>query len=252
MNANPIVGDGTSPYAWNTSRQLAALEVVTPEQLVPAGARAVIISPHPDDEILACAGLLQRLARAQRPLLLISVTDGCASHPGSRYWTPHRLARVRPQESAVALARLGLSPDRLTWLRGGFPDTAVARHETDLQDFLERNLQPGDVVFTTWHEDGHSDHDAVGRASLAAARKVGARVHELPVWAWHWASPEDPRLPWQRARKLLLDPPTLARKRHAVHAFISQITPDPLSGQAPVLGSATLERLVRDFEVIFL
>ncbi len=252
MNANPIVGDGTSSSAWNTSRQLAALEVVTPEQLVPAGARAVIVSPHPDDEILACAGLLQQLARAQRPLLLISVTDGGASHPGSRYWTPHRLATVRPQESAVALARLGLSPDRLAWLRGGFPDTAVARHETDLQQFLERHLQPGDVVFTTWHEDGHSDHDAVGRASLAAARTVGARVHELPVWAWHWASPDDPRLPWQRARKLLLDPPTLARKRHAVHAFISQINPDPLSGQAPVLGSTTLERLMRDFEVIFL
>lgn len=252
MNTNPIIGNGTSPGAWNASSRLAALGTVTPQQLVPDGARAVIVSPHPDDEILACAGLLQQLARMQRQLVLVSVTDGCASHPGSRYWTPRRLAQVRPRESAVALARLGLAPEHMTWLRAGLPDTAVARHERSLQAFLQRCLQPGDVVFTTWHQDGHSDHEACGRACLAAAREVDVRVHEIPVWAWHWALPEDPRLPWHRARKLLLDAPTLARKRHAVHAFTSQISPDPLNGNAPVLGPLTLERLLRDFEVIFL
>lgn len=251
MRANPIVGSGTSLHAWNTSHHLAAVEAISCAELVPPGARAVIVSPHPDDEILGCGGLLQLLAHEQRQILLISVTDGNASHPGSRYWTPRRLSIIRPQESAAALKRLGLPLNEIKWVHGGFPDTGVANHEAKLQDFLLTYLHHDDVIFTTWREDGHSDHEAVGRASVAAAHQVGARVHEIPVWAWHWASPEDPRIPWQRARKLPLDQWTQARKRHAVQAFASQIHPDPASGHAPVLAPEALERLLRAFEVVF-
>ncbi|TBU87108.1 PIG-L deacetylase family protein [Phytopseudomonas dryadis] len=252
MRANPIIGSGTSLQAWNSSNHLGEVDAISCAQLVSPHARAVIVSPHPDDEILGCGGLLQLLAREQRQILLISVTDGSASHKGSRYWTPQRLSVVRPQESADALKRLGLPLNEMKWVHGGFTDTAVSDQENQLQAFLLTYLQPSDVVFTTWCEDGHGDHEAVGRASLAAARQVGATVHEIPVWTWHWASPEDPRIPWQRARKLHLDKWMLARKRHAVQAFASQLYRDPDTGQEPVLSSVTLERLLQPFEVVFL
>jgi LmbE family N-acetylglucosaminyl deacetylase len=108
------------------------------------------------------------------------------------------------------------------------------------------------VVFTTWREDGHCDHEAVGRASAEAAKRVGARVHELPVWTWHWATPEDSSVPWHRARKILLSPPLVARKRHAIHAFASQLEGDPRIGLPPVLAPYVLERLLQPFEVVFL
>ncbi|MFH7456999.1 PIG-L family deacetylase, partial [Pseudomonas syringae pv. tagetis] len=74
------------------------------------------------------------------------------------------------------------------------------------------HLGPADVVFATWAEDGHGDHEAVGRASAMACETTGGQLHEVPIWAWHWAAAEDERLPWERARKLLLEPLTLARK----------------------------------------
>ncbi|KPH00249.1 acetylglucosaminylphosphatidylinositol deacetylase [Pseudomonas sp. RIT-PI-q] len=252
MKTNPIVGQGTPLHRWQTSSHLAHLPVIDILTLVPAGARAVIIAPHPDDEVLGCGGFLQVLAEAGRALQLISVTDGSASHPGSKRWPVERLSTVRPQESAEALRRLGLPLHSLQWRRGGFADSQVAARESELSAFIERHLRPSDVLFTTWREDGHCDHEAVGRASAEAAKRVGATLHELPVWTWHWATPEDSRVPWHRARKILLAPALVARKRHALQAFASQLEGDPHVGLPPVLAPYVLERLLQPFEVVFL
>lgn len=251
MRSNPIVGQGTSLHQWQGSRRLAEVPDITVEELVPPGARAVIVAPHPDDEVLGCGGLLQLLATAGRSMQLISVTDGSASHPGSARWPVERLSAVRPQESAEALRRLDLPLHRLQWLRGGFSDSQVAADEPRLTAFIQRYLRPTDVLFSTWREDGHCDHEAVGRASAAAARAVGAAFHELPVWTWHWAGPEDQQIPWQRARKLQLEPSLVARKRHAIHAFASQLEGDPQIGLPPVLAPHIIERLLQPFEVVF-
>jgi LmbE family N-acetylglucosaminyl deacetylase len=252
MKTNPIVGQGTTLHQWQGSRHLAELDSIDILSLVPPGSRAVVVAPHPDDEVLGCGGLMQLLAAAGRPLQLISVTDGSASHPGSERWPVQRLSVIRPQESAEALRRLGLPMHRLKWLRGGFADTQVAAREDQLSDFIAGHLRSSDVVFTTWSEDGHCDHEAVGRASAEAARRVGATCHELPVWTWHWATPEDALVPWQRARKILLSPEQIARKRHAVHAFASQLEGDPDVGLGPVLAPYVLDRLLQPFEVVFL
>ncbi len=252
MKDNPIVGQGTSLQQWQGSQRLAELPAIDVLDLVPLGSRAVIIAPHPDDEVLGCGGIMQLLAAAGRPLQLISVTDGSASHPGSQRWTVERLSVVRPQESAEALRRLGLPMHSLKWLRGGFTDTQVAAQEIELSEFIAGYLHASDVVFTTWRQDGHSDHEAVGRASVEAARRVGATCHELPVWTWHWATPEDAAVPWERARKILLSPTHIARKRHATHAFASQLEGDRDVGLGPVLAPYVLDRLLQPFEVVFL
>ncbi len=252
MKPNPIVGHGTPLQAWKASQHLAALPTIDAATLVPEGCRAVIIAPHPDDEVLGCGGLLQELARLGRAIQIISVTDGSASHPGSQRWSAERLSVVRPQESADALHRLGLPLHSLQWIRGGFSDSQVAAREAELTEFITRYLRPSDVVFATWSQDGHCDHEAVGRASAAAAQKVGARFHELPIWTWHWAEPEDASIPWQRARKIPLDIHSVARKRHAMYAFASQLEGDPDIGLPPVLADHILERLLQPFEVVYL
>jgi LmbE family N-acetylglucosaminyl deacetylase len=252
MKANPIVGQGTPLRQWQASSHLAHVPDIDILDLVPEDARVVIIAPHPDDEVLGCGGFMQLLAAAGRALQLISVTDGSASHPGSRRWPAERLSVVRPQESAEALRRLGMPLHALKWLRGGFCDSQVAARESELVAFIERHLRPNDVVFTTWREDGHCDHEAVGRATAEAVAHVGATLHELPVWTWHWATPEDCLVPWDRARKILLAPSVIARKRHAIHAYASQLEGDPDIGLPPVLAPFVLERLLQPFEVVFL
>lgn len=242
-----LQGQDTTATAPNL-QQLPSIDCAT---LVAEHQRAVVVAPHPDDEVLGCGGLLQLLAGLGRRLMLISVTDGSAAYPGSHRWSPQRLSVIRPQESAEALRRLGLPLQETKWVHGGFPDSEVAAHAPQLNAFLARYLRPDDVLFTPWLGDGHPDHEAVARACRQVARPLGVAVHEVPIWAWTWALPGDPRLPWTRAHRLNLDVWTQARKRHAIQAYASQTQGDPENGHEPILSPAALEPLQRPFEVIF-
>ena len=86
VNSRRIVGEGTPAREWMAWAGLEALPWVEPEALVPEGGRAVIVAPHPDDEVLGTGGLLARLGRLGRELRLVAVTDGTASHPSSSCW----------------------------------------------------------------------------------------------------------------------------------------------------------------------
>ncbi|AZD79442.1 PIG-L deacetylase family protein [Pseudomonas chlororaphis] len=251
MRSIPL-SDNWPEQVWNGARQLLDVPPINLASLVPPGFRAVVIAPHPGDEVLTCGGLLQVLAHHGHPLQLISVTDGSASHPGSDLWSERRLSVFRPQESVEALRRLGLPLHSLKWIRGGFADNALQEREHQLSQFIGRYLRPDDVVFSTWREDGNDDHDAVGRASAKAAAQAGVAFHEVPVWAWHWPARDEHLLPWHRARKLRLDTWTVARKRHAAHAYASQLQGDPGIGLAPTLTPVVLERLRQSFEIIFM
>lgn len=244
-------GRGTPLKDWNASHKLAAVPAITADLLVPPGCRAVIIAPHPGDEVLSCGGLLRQLTQLGRTVALVSVTDGTHSHPGSTLWPEQRLKTVRPQESAEGLACLGLDSGAFEWARADFPDGEVATHEDALVAFLQQHLHPTDVVFSTWAQDGHPDNEAVGRASARACVSSGAQLHEVPIQAWHWADPEDERLPWERARKVLLDPGAHAHKREAALALSSHLQGDPIAGVPPGLPSGTLDRLLQPFELIF-
>jgi LmbE family N-acetylglucosaminyl deacetylase len=245
-----LSGEGTPEAAWQGWARLNALPEVDPAELVPLGGRAVVVAPHPDDEVLGTGGLLARLSEISRQILIVAVTDGTASHPNSSEWPPERLARVRPQETRAALQRLRLRQVQVARL--GFQDGAPGRIEASLSGALSEHLQPGDIVFTTWRYDGHPDHEAAGRAVHAAAQALDLPCVEVPLWTWHWASPDDTRVPWSRARRIVLDGATHARKLRAVQAFRSQLDPDATTGQAAVLPEHVLTRLTRPFEVVLI
>ena len=244
-----IRGRGTSEASWRACSHLGTLPAVTLDTLVPAGRRAVVVAPHPDDEVLGAGGLMSQMAQAGRDLLILPVTDGTASHPGSSRWTPERLSQERPLETVRALALLGLSRIRLHRL--GLDDGQLAEQEALLARRVAEQLRPGDVVITTWRQDGHPDHEATGRACATAAEESGAQLIEMPVWAWHWARPGDPRLPWSRACRLPLSPDVEQRKRLAAAAFASQTRPDPTSRAGCVLPPSALARVLRPYEVFF-
>lgn len=243
-----IQGLGTTEAEWLGWEYLHRLPALTPAELVPRGARAVIVAPHPDDEILAVGGLLSRLARVGTPVMIVAVTDGTASHVGSTEWPVERLARERPRESRLALARIGIQSELV---RMELPDGRIAELRDLLTERLAPMLKAGDVVFTTWRGDGHPDHEATGAACALAALRAGAYLVEVPVWAWHWAHPSDTRLPWCRARRIVLDADDVRRKCDAVQAFTSQLFSDPSTGAGPILRSTTVERASRPFEVVF-
>nr|WP_315249105.1 PIG-L family deacetylase [uncultured Duganella sp.] len=244
-----IAGHGTPDADWQAWRGLAELPPITAAELVPAQRRAVIVAPHPDDEVLACGGLLQLLRAQGTQVVLLAVTDGDASHPGSTLLTAEDLSRLRPKETAAAMQALDLQPHIL---RARIGDGQVGANLDQLHNLLLQLLRPGDIVFTTWRQDGHPDHEACGLAGALAARANRATLIEMPVWSWHWAAPGDRRVPWQRARRLALDADILQRKQQAIACFHTQLQDDRSTGRQAILPPHVLQRLLHPYEIYFI
>ena len=104
------------------------------------------------------------------------------------------------------------------------PDGSVSVDESRVADEIAALLRPGDTCVATWRDDGHPDHEAVGRAAATACARVGALLLEYPVWTWHWAHPGDDRVPWARAARLDLASVVGAAKRRAMACFVSQVS----------------------------
>ncbi|NIE75863.1 PIG-L family deacetylase [Pantoea sp. Ap-967] len=251
MNPNLIQSSNGTPWAaWQQGAHLARATWMNVQQLLPAGRRLVLIAPHPGDEILMAGGLLANLRGREDDLVLISATDGEGSHPGCAHWTEHRLRRQRPLESRQALQALDLDLMRLDWRRLNLKDGGLPREEAFLVNHLTQVLRPDDVLMATWRDDGHCDHEAVGRAAAQAAQARKAQLVEVPVWAWDWAQPDDPRLPWARAHRLQLDEASVARKRKALAAHVSQLQTD---GPRPAVLPVNLQEcLLQPFELVLL
>src|SRR5271165_3026576 len=72
----------------------------------------VVVAPHPDDESLACGGLIAEACAEGRPARVVVVSDGAGSHPASKAYPKMRLRDLREAEARRAIAELGLDPDR--------------------------------------------------------------------------------------------------------------------------------------------
>ena len=137
----------------------------------------------------ACWSALAGLGAGLR---LVWATDGEASHPGSTAAAgrpagggpPGGVGGWRPSGSALAAA------PRVT---SGCRDGGLAGREDELAELARDRVPDGDVVLAPWSGDGHPDHEACGRAAAGSSRRPCC---EYPVWAWHWAEPDDDRVPW--------------------------------------------------------
>jgi LmbE family N-acetylglucosaminyl deacetylase len=232
---------GTDERTWLGSGQLAGL----PPLRLTRPRRLVVVAPHPDDEVLGAGGLLQYMDRVGVDTIVIAVTDGEASHGGTRSQV-FDLTAIRAAEAQVALERLGCGTTPI--LRLGLPDGAVAERLQDLTDALSCLLRPDDLCLTPWRSDGHADHEATGSATMAAARTTCTSVLEYLVWTWHWTTPESRVIPWSQCRRLDLGRRQSARKRWATYAYASQIRPFG-EGAGPILTDSVLRRFWRPFEV---
>ncbi|MFC4452273.1 PIG-L family deacetylase [Deinococcus sonorensis] len=127
----------TQPHA---AARVAALPPTTPLR---AGQRLLILSPHPDDETLCCAGLIQQATQAGASVYVVWLTSG----DGFEYDAAYESRAVRPSpadlralalrrmgEARRAAAALGIPETHLQFL--GYPDGGL------LHLFLENYASP--------------------------------------------------------------------------------------------------------------
>ena len=65
----------------------------------------IVVAPHPDDESLACGGLIADACRQGLRGKVVIVSDGVGSHPNSKAYPPDRLRALREEEARRAGGR---------------------------------------------------------------------------------------------------------------------------------------------------
>jgi LmbE family N-acetylglucosaminyl deacetylase len=134
----------------------------------------VIFAPHPDDEVIGCAGVIQQGLANGRSVRVVFTTNGdgyplaaaMLSGKAESELTRDDFARLgtaRKKEASAAAAVLGLDPSRLLFL--GYPDGLMARvpapynraaAQADFSKVL-RDSRPSQV-YVTDRADEHPDH----------------------------------------------------------------------------------------------
>jgi LmbE family N-acetylglucosaminyl deacetylase len=132
--------------------------------------RVMIVSPHPDDEVIGAGSRLPLLNKC----VVVQVTDGspCDLNDAieAGFATREEYAQARGEELRHALALAGVQQT----IKLGIPDQRASfempRMIRDLGECY-REFEP-DYVLTVPYEGGHPDHDATAFAVLEACREI--------------------------------------------------------------------------------
>ena len=154
------------------------------------GRRLLVLAPHPDDEALGAAGLVEVAVRSGAQVHVVVATDGEAGP--DRTGVPD-LAGARRAETRRALAALGLGPDAVVFL--GYADGSLAGSWTEAWTARPRGMEPTsagvivdalraalrnaapDMVIAPMALDAHPDHRALNRFALLALLGEHAKGH---------------------------------------------------------------------------
>ena len=203
--------------------------------------RFLFISPHDDDAILGTGLLMQLAKRENVPVHLLIVTDGTMGYCSADDRTT--ISQTRKAETYAAYAKLGLSPENITWM--GFPDcqlcnclgrrlaaegdpAAIAGY-TGLQNSFThhlRRIRPTQTFVATaadLHPDHRHTHNELMISIFHAAGEIwpelGEPLASVPYvneYAVYCDFPGTPSLRVQASADLL------THKLEAIGCFISQ------------------------------
>ena len=186
-------------------------------------ARALVLAPHSDDEVLGCGGLIARLTAAGAAVHVGIVTEG-----KSPQYPPEQVATLRA-EAAAAHAILGVTATHYLGLPAAGLDTLPAAGLNRAIGDLVQVLRP-DTLLLPFPGDIHRDHQLVFEAGLVAARPTGP-IFPRRVLAYETLSETNWNAPFLTpgfTPNLHVDiAATLQAKLDAMACFASQVRPFP-------------------------
>lgn len=192
----------------------------------------LLIAPHPDDEIIGCAGLIQQALREGKKIDVMILSGGEKSHSGCCHLDASALIEARRNLSHKAAQIVGLSQEHLHFLN--YPDGYITFEHPEtkqLQSFIT-NLKP-DAIFIPHKGESWSDHIEAGRIIQKITQDIpNVQLYEYCVWFWFynvW------NIDWKNARILKMSKSEHQCKLKAMDAYITPLAPcgNPWSGVLP-------------------
>ena len=192
----------------------------------------LIIAPHPDDEILGCAGLIQKSLAEGHHVNVIIMSGGGKSHSGCCNITADELVRNRRKLSKEAAKIIGLPDKNMHFLDYHDGDIDYEDEETNRLMGLISDINPG-VIFIPHKGEGWRDHIQTAEiVKKLVARNESVCIYEYCVWFWYynyW------HINWRDARILNMTKEQHLKKKSAIDAYIKPLAPcgKPYSGVLP-------------------
>lgn len=193
---------------------------------------SIVIAPHPDDEIIGCAGLIRQLLKAGKQLDVVILSGGEKSHSGCCQIDEKTLIEARRNLSRQAAQVVGLPLEHLHFLN--YPDGNIAYNhlETNRLKQLITEMRP-DTIFIPHKGEGWSDHVEAGRIIKKLTEDcTDIQLYEYCVWFWYynvW------NIDWRNARLVKMSKEEHQCKLKAMDAYITPLAPcgKPWSGVLP-------------------
>jgi len=157
-----------------------------PSSLAPILGRTMVLVAHPDDESIACGGLLQKM----RKPFVVFATDGAPEDAffWGRYGSRAAYSQLRQEEALSALDHVGVSDVEFLADHAAAPvrleDQKLFRAIPAALELLRKlmNDKKPDSLLTLAYEGGHPDHDTCSFLAAQLGREFSRPVWEMPLY----------------------------------------------------------------------
>lgn len=170
--------------------------------------RVLIISPHPDDEVFGCGGLMKTLIQSGKHVELVVLSKGEAVHKHCCPNDEEHIVFTRAKLTDRANGLLGLSSNQIHRLDFPDGDFVSAENRTDLitaLDELIKEINPTEVFIPHPYENS-PDHVSATRIVEAILEDVSVPIFYYCVWTWyHMPLYKILKLKYKNARLLQVD-----------------------------------------------
>jgi len=188
--------------------------------------RILILSPHPDDEIIGCAGLIQKLLKHKKEVYVLMVTGGEAAWSASMIDSDELIAkRIELMFSAAEI--LKMSTDNYICLRWSDKKLNETVNNQEKHYELIRvidSIKPSAILIPHPFETS-KDHQALNK-TLSNSLKISDSKYKILYYWVHSLRPfREFNLRWKKSFIVHLDKEEYQRKRQALYVYTESLTP---------------------------
>lgn len=139
----------------------------------------LVLSPHPDDDVLGCGGSIAKYTVAGHEVSVVYLTSGGSGDPKI---PEKKLMRIREKEAKASASILGVKNTFFLHL----PDGYLEFNKEFLLRLIKtaREVQP-DIVYIPQAEERHRDHRVANELCLEAAKRAGWGAFQEAGTPWN-------------------------------------------------------------------
>lgn len=209
--------------------------------------KALVFSPHQDDETLGCGGTIALKRSLGVPVKVVYLTDGRHSRPS--WISSKEIIEIRKQEALAALHVLGVDSSEAYFLNQvdgslEFLSGKQRQQTTNQLAQLINSFMP-EEIYIPHRDDCHKDHEETYKLVLDAVAQTELQVEifQYPIWIF-WQSPTSLSFrlkSLENSCRVAINSAQDTKKR-AIHAYHSQ---------AHSLPYGFLRRFFMPYEIFF-